>query len=177
MVKPVMLLIGAIPIIFAILIAIPMVTQPEIPRSAVVPEDQITIEYTKHQLKIVSFGVTERAGSEFTEILIVKNDGEIRYSVVEEGFPQPEETSRINKEKLKKLTAIIKETGFMQIPTESFPVREDVEEYQKSTIKVTLNGKTRQIHWPEQNATDKFIPPIITLVELELDQIINQLIE
>ena len=94
-----------------------------------------------------------------------------------DSFPQPEETSKISKEKLRKLTAMIKETGFMVIPTESFPVREDVDEYQKSTIKVTLNGKTRQIHWPEQNATEKFIPPIITLVESELDQIINQLIE
>jgi len=174
MVRPVVLIIGAIPIIFALLIAIPMVTQLEIPRSAVVPEDEIEIEYTKHQLRVVSFGLTQRTGSEFTEILTVKNDGEIRYSVVDEGFPQPEKKSRIDKEKLKKLTAIIKETGFMQIPTESFPVREDVEEYQKSTIKVTLNGKTRQIHWPEQNATDEFVPPIITLVESELDQIIRE---
>jgi len=174
MVRPVVLIIGAIPIIFALLIAIPMVTQLEIPRSAVVPEDEIEIEYTKHQLRVVSFGLTQRTGSEFTEILTVKNDGEIRYSVVDEGFPQPEKKSRIDKEKLKKLTAIIKETGFMQIPTESFPVREDVEEYQKSTIKVTLNGITRQIHWPEQNATDEFVPPIITLVELELDQIIRE---
>ncbi len=175
MVKPVVLIIGAIPIIFAILIAISMLTQPEIPRSATVPEDKIEIEYTKHQLKVVSFGVTERAGSEFTEILSVKNDGELRYSVIDDGFPLPEKTSRIDKEKLRKLTAIIKETGFMQIPTESFPIRDDVEEYQKSTIKVTLNGKTRQIHWPEQNATDSFVPPIITLVESELDGIISNL--
>jgi len=56
-------------------------------------------------------------------------------------------------------------------------VRENVTDYQKSVIKVTLNGKTHQINWVEQNATEKFIPPIITLVELELDQIIKQLIE
>lgn len=175
MVRAVVLLVGAIPVIFAILIAVPLVTQPEIPTSAVVPEDEITIEYTKHQLKVVSFGVTERAGSQYTEILTVKNDGEVRYSVVEEGFPKPEKKSRIGETELRKLTAIIKETGFMEIPTESFPIREDVTQYQKSTIKVTLNGKTRQIHWPDQNATEKFIPPIITLIESELNQIIDQL--
>ena len=80
-----------------------------------------------------------------------------------------------NEEKLRKLTAMIKETGFMEIPTDSFPVREGTDEYQKSTIKVTLNGQTRQIHWPEQNATDHFVPPIITRIETELDQIIREL--
>ena len=177
MVKPVFLVVGAIPVLFAILIAVPMITKPEIPTSAVVPEDEITIEYTKHQLQTISFGVTERTGSQFTEILTIKNNGEVKYNVIAEGIPQPDIKSRISEDKLRKLTAIIKETGFMEIPTESFPVSEGVDEYQKSTIKVTLNGQTRQIHWPEQNATDKFIPPIFTLVESELDQIINQLIE
>ena len=177
MVRASMLIIGAIPVIFALLIAVPMITQTEIPTTAVVPDDEIKIEYTKHQLKIVSFGVTERAGAQLTEILSIDDDGEVKYSVVEEGFPKPDIQSRIGEDKLKKLTAIIKETGFMAIPSESFPVKEGVDEYQKSTIKVTLNGQTRQIHWPEQNATDKFVPPIITLVELELNQIINQLIE
>jgi hypothetical protein len=63
----------------------------------------------------------------------------------------------------------------MAIPSESFEIGEDISEYTKSSLKVTLNGQTRQIHWPEQNATSQFIPPIITMVELELDQIISDL--
>ena len=31
-----------------------------------------------------------------------------------------------------------------------------------------------QIFWPEQDATEKFIPPIVTAVESELEDIINQ---
>ncbi len=177
MVRTSLIIVGAIPVFFAVLIAASLLNQQEIPTTAVVPEDKITIEYTKHQLKLVSFGVTERAGSQFTEILMIKNDGEIIYSVVEEGYPKPNKKSTINNEKLTKLTALIKETGFMEIPTDSFPVRDEITEYQKSTIKVTLNEKIRQIHWIEQNATDNFVPPIITMIELELDQIINQLIE
>ena len=107
----------------------------------------------------------------------INDDGEIKYDVIEDGNPKLDKKSTIDPAKLKKLTALIKETGFMEIPTESFPVRENVTDYQKSVIKVTLNGKTHQINWVEQNATEKFIPPIITLVELELDHIINQLIE
>ena len=78
---------------------------------------------------------------------------------------------------MKKLTALIKETGFMAIPNESFPINDDVKEYQKSSLKITLNGQVNQIHWPEQNATEKFVPPIITMVEAKLDQIISQLTE
>ncbi len=177
MVKTSILIVGAIPVIFALLFAISLITQQEVPITAVLPSDKITIEYTKHQLKLVSFGVTERAGSQFTEILTIKDDGEIKYGVIEEGYPKPDKKSTIDPEKLKKLTAMIKETGFMEIPSESFPVREGVSDYQKSTIKVTLNGQLRQINWVEQNATEKFVPPIITMIELELDHIINQLIE
>jgi len=177
MVKTSLIIVSAIPVFFAILIAASLFNQREIPTTAVVPEDKISIEYTKHQLKIVSFGVTESAGSQLTEILSVKDDGEIIYRIVEDGYPGPNKKSTINSEKLTKLTALIKETGFMEIPTDSFPVREGVTDYQKSTIKVTLNGQIRQIHWVEQNSTDYFVPPIITMIELELDQIINQLIE
>ena len=177
MVKTSLIIVSSIPIFFAILIAASLLNQQEIPTTAVVPEDKITIEYTKHQLKLVSFGVTERAGSQFTEILTIKDDGKITYRVVEEGYLKPDKKSTINNEKLTKLTALIKETGFMEIPTDSFPVRDGVTDYQKSTIKVTLNGQIRQIHWAEQNVTELFVPPIITMIELELDQIINQLIE
>ena len=47
---------AAIPAIMAILIAIPLLTQPEIPFSAANPNDKIEIEYTKHQLKKISHG-------------------------------------------------------------------------------------------------------------------------
>ena len=177
MVKPVLIVAGAIPVIFAILIAVPLVTKPEIPTSAVVPEDEIKIEYTKHQLKVVSFGVAERTGSQYTEILTIKDDGKTTYQIVEEGLPRPDKETSISEDKLRKITALIKETGFMEIPSESFPVKTGISEYNKSTIKVTLNDQTRQIHWPEQNATEKFIPPIISMVEAELEQIKKQLIE
>jgi hypothetical protein len=177
MVKASIIIVGAIPIIFAIIIAVSLISQKEVPITAVLPTDKITIEYTKHQLKLVSFGVTERTGSQFTEILTIKDDGKINYGIIKEGYPQPDKKSILEPEKLKKLTALIKETGFMEIPSESFPVHQDVSEYQKSSIKVTLNGQVRQINWVEQNATEKFIPPIITMVELELDHIVKQLKE
>jgi hypothetical protein len=177
MVKPIVLAIAAIPAIIAILIAIPLITKSDIPYSASNPNDVIEIEYTKHQLKKISFGVTERVGAQKTEILLIKNNGEIKYTVTEDGYPKPDVRSHLDDEKLRKLKALIKETGFMSIPSESFLIRDNVTDFQKSNIKITLNGRVNQINWPEQNATDKFIPPIIFMVESQLDKIAEQISE
>ncbi len=177
MVKPIVLVIAAIPAIIAILIAIPLITKSDIPYSAANPNDVIEIEYTKHQLKKISFGVTERVGAQKTEILLIKNNGEIKYTVTEDGYPKPDIRSHLDDQKLRKLKALIKETGFISIPSESFPIRDNVTDFQKSNIKITLNGRVNQINWPEQNATDKFIPPIISMVESQLDKITEQISE
>ena len=177
MVKPIILVFGAIPVIFALLIMVPMVTMPEIPTSAINPNDTIHIEYTKHDLEIVSFGVTEKTIAKSTEILIIKNDGTAQYNKITEDGNESQIMSSISDEKVQKLKSLIKETGFMSIPKESFPIQEDVTDYTKSTIKITLNGQKSQIFWPEQDATDRLIPPIITMLESELDEIIRQIID
>ena len=177
MAKPIIFIAGAIPVILAILIMVPLLTETEIPSSAINPNDTIHIEYTKHDLKVVSFGVTDKTAAESTEILVIKNDGTAQYNKITEDGGQSQIMSSIGDEKLQKLTALIKETGFMSIPKESFPIQEDVTDYTKSTIKITLNGQKSQIFWPNQDATDKLIPPIITMLESELDEIIKQIIE
>lgn len=173
MVRPLLIILGAIPVILAILIAIPLVTKPDIPFSATNPDDRIEVEYIQHQLKRVSHGVTERTGAQKTEVLVIKDDGKITYRLIEEGRPSADVEGKLSEDKLKRIIALIKETGIMAIPSESFPVNDDVKEYEKSTIKVTLNGQTKQLHWAEQNATAKFVPPIITMLESELDGIIK----
>ncbi|HSB83430.1 MAG TPA: hypothetical protein VLD64_02940 [Nitrosarchaeum sp.] len=177
MVKPIILVLAAIPAIIAILIAIPLITKSDIPYSASNPNDVIEIEYAKYQLKKISFGVTERIGAQKTEILLIKNNGEMKYTVIEDGYPKPDVKSQLDEQTLRKIKSLIKETGFISIPSESFPIRDNVTDFQKSNIKITLNGKISQINWPEQNATDKFIPPIISMVESQLDKIEEQIIE
>lgn len=177
MVKTTYLVLGAIPVIVALLISVPLLTKNEIPVSAANSFDRLDIEYTKHQLKKISNGITERVGAQTTEILWIKNDGELKYSVSEGGYLQPDIRSKLDKATLDRIKALIKETGFMSIPSESFTVPENVTEYQKSNVKVTLNGRVNQIHWPEQDITPDFIPPIIIMVEAELDQIISDIIE
>ena len=177
MAKPIYFLLGAIPVIVALLISVPLITKNEIPISAANSFDKIEIEYTKHQLKKISNGITERIGAQKTEILLIKNNGDTKYTITEKGYPQPDIKSKIDQKKLDKIKALIKETGFIAIEPNSFSVLENVKDYQKSSVKITLNGHVNQIHWPESNATSNFIPPIITMVESELDKIMSEISE
>ena len=177
MVKPFVIGIAAIPVILAVLIIIPMLTMEGIPTSAVNPNDNVYIEFTKHDLRLVSFGVTEKSVADMTQVLIIENDGSVQYTEVKDGVNQSLVKSSISDEQMQKLAAMIKETGFMSIPKESFPIKDDVEKYTKFAIKITLNDAKTQIFWSDQDSTEKFIPPIITAVEEELVDIISKIIE
>ncbi|MEK0327436.1 MAG: hypothetical protein QQN54_02505, partial [Nitrosopumilus sp.] len=146
MAKPIHYALGAIPVIIALLITVPLITKNEIPISAANSFDYLEIEYTKHQLKKISSGVVERISAQKTEILYIKNDGTLKYSVTELGYIQPDITSKLDEKKFNKIKAMIKETGFISIPSESFSILEHVTEYQKSNVKVTLNGQVNQIY-------------------------------
>ena len=177
MVKPILLLAGAIPVIVAILIIVPLVTYPEIPIIAVDPDDNVQIEFTKHELIKSSFGVTERFGAKQTEIISIENDGSIKYSLIKDSIPEPEKNSSVDTATKMKLAAMIKETGFLAIPTDSFTIRDDINEFVKFGVKITYNGEVSQLYWPEQDATEKFIPPMMTMIEEELENIMDELRE
>ena len=88
MVKPIIVGVAAIPVILAILIVIPMVTMEGIPTSAINPNDNVHIEFTKHDLRLVSFGVTEKSVADKTQVLIIENDGSVQYTEVKDGVNQ-----------------------------------------------------------------------------------------
>lgn len=177
MVKPLILILGAIPVLAAIFIVVPTLMRPTIPTVAVTPDDVISIEYSKQHLKKISFGLTQNIGSEKTEILTIQNDGQTAYSLTKNGYAEPEIKYQLSKEEMKKLVALIKETGFMEIPQKTFPVKNNLGEYDKYGLQITLNGKSINLQWPEQNATNEFIPPIINQVQSNLDVIISEIIK
>ena len=65
----------------------------------------------------------------------------------------------------------------MEIPSDFFPIKDNVIEFEKFGIKVTLNSQTRHIQWTDQNATDKFVPPIVLALESEMESIIDKIID
>ena len=172
--KPILLIAAAVPIILAILIAMPMILNPQVPFSAANSDDKISIELIKYDLKKISLGVTDRITPQKSEILTIADDGALKYVLSRPDSEPVEKTMILGKDQVNKLTALVKETGFMQIPIDSIPADESKTQYTKFSLKVTLNGKTKQIQWPEQNATSAFIPPLISNVEAELEKLIDQ---
>ena len=173
MVKPILVVGGAIPIILAIIIFIPLVTAPEIAKTAIDPLDESEIEFTTHQLRNISPGITDRITADQTEIIVIKNDGTVSYSITKDGKVSSPKTIQIDNSQRMKLVAMIKETGFLSIPFESFSIKEGVDSYQKFGLKITLNENTNQLYWPESDATEQMIPPIITMVQEELQLIME----
>jgi hypothetical protein len=173
MVKPILIIGASIPVILAALIAIPMIMNPQIPFSAANADDKISIELIKYDLKKISL-VTERLIPQRSEILSISDDGTLKYTLSISNSPPIEKTILLEKSQVTKLTALVKETGFMQLPIDSIQADNTKTEYTKFSLKVTLNGKTKQIQWPEQNATSAFIPPLVSNVEFELEKLINQ---
>ena len=161
----------------ALFIVVPTLLRPEIPNVAVNSDDVISIEYSKQHLKKISFGLTQNIGAEKTEVLTISNDGQTSYSLTKDGYSEPEKKFQLSKEEVTRLTALVKETGFMQIPQTSFPVKSDLNEYDKFGLQVTLNGKSVSIQWPDQNSTQEFIPPLISQVQNSLDGIIDRTIK
>src|SRR5574338_223220 len=174
MAKPILLIAAAITIILAVLIAMPMILNPQVPFSAANADDKISIELIKYDLKKISLGVTDRITPQKSEILAIADDGTLKYTLSAPDSQPIEKTMVLQKQQINKLTALVKETGFMQLPIDSIPADESITHYTKFSLKVTLNGKTKQIQWPEQNATSSFIPPLVSNVEAELEKLITQ---
>ncbi|MGI0069051.1 MAG: hypothetical protein ACREAN_02205, partial [Nitrosopumilaceae archaeon] len=67
--------------------------------------------------------------------------------------------------------------GFIDIPDTDYQIRPDLNEYEEYGLQATLNGKTVTLHWPDQNSSQQFIPPIITQVQSNLDDLIGEIIK
>ena len=172
MVKPVTVLAAAIPAAVAILFAAALLGQDQIPFQAASPYDRLDIEYARHEVRLVPYGVVENTVSLSSELLLLRDDGFVKYTIVTADGASPAIQYSVGADGINRLKALIKETGFSSINAK-FPISENTTEYTVSTIKINLNGDRSQIRWPEQNATDAFIPPVITAVEDEIYKIIR----
>lgn len=191
MVRALLLILGAIPAIGAVLIVYPMLagestfSSPiESSKSSSGPlsvqsKDSLRIEYSKQYLRPSTSSPLDeisRLQAHRTEMLIIDEDGTLQYTETQNGVVQTEKDGQISDDKFKKIKAMIKETGFTKIQEGSFPVKDDADNYTKYTINLQLNNERTRINWPEQNASDKLVPPIVTRVQEELDSVIKGII-
>ncbi|MDE1762967.1 MAG: hypothetical protein KGH88_01830 [Thaumarchaeota archaeon] len=175
MVKPIVLILAAIPILAAIFIVVPQLTRPEIQSAVVNSEDVMAIQYTKEHLQKISFGMTQSIGADTAEVLTIQSDGSATYSLTKNGYSNPDVKYQLSKDEFTKLESLIKTTGFVGIPDTVYQVKPDAANYEKYGLHVTLDGKTVNLQWADQNASQDFIPPIITQVQSSLDDIVSEI--
>lgn len=175
MVKPLVLILAAIPILAAIFIVVPVLTRPEVSSSIVNSGDTLTLQYTREHLEKVSFGLTQSIGADTAEVLTIQNDGSAVYSLTKNGYSNADVKYQISDEELTSLKSLIKETGFAYIPDTIYQVKPDASAYEKYGLQLTFDGKTVNLQWADQNASQQFIPPIITQVQSTLDGIIGEI--
>ncbi|MDE1829901.1 MAG: hypothetical protein KGI25_06240 [Thaumarchaeota archaeon] len=175
MAKPIVLILAAIPILAAIFIVVPILTRPQVPSSEVNSEDVMTLQYTKEHLQKISFGVTQSIGADIAEVLTIQNDGSAVYSLTKNGYSNPDVKYQLSNEELTSLKALIKETGFVDIPDAVYQAKPDASNYEKYGLQVTFDGKTVNLQWTDANASQEFIPPIITQMQSTLDGMIGEI--
>ena len=167
-----MLVLAAVPAIAAMLLVSPLLVRTEVPMGATLPGDTIDIDYTRHDLRSVSLGITDRIASERTEHLRVSG-GQARYYVIESGVESPAAVFEADGELMLQLAAFVRETGVMSLPPDAFPVRGGQAEYSRHTLEATLDGATSAVSWTGQDSTDAFVPPVISELESKLRALIE----
>jgi hypothetical protein len=166
------MLIGfaVIPIIIALVIAIPKIS-PSGDQISV--STFIRIEFIKEDIKRLSYGVTERAGALKSESLIIDEKGQAFYDIKVEGEKGSQTRFQVNSQDMKRLKALITDTGFMQIPKSEFAVKDDVSEFVRYTLKVNLDNQVKTVQWAEESASKDFAPPLLTMLADNLTKIVE----
>src|SRR5579875_365500 len=177
MAKPIVLILAAIPILAAIFIVVPALTRPQISSSGVNSEDVLSLQYTKEHLEKVSFGMTQSIGADTAEVLTIQSDGSGVYSLTKNGYSEPDVKFQLSKDEFTKLKGLVKETGFVGIPDTVYQVKPDANNYEKYGLQVTLNGNTVNLQWADQNASQEFVPPIVTQMQSTLDNMTSEIIK
>jgi len=169
--KRLLIVIAFVIVIIALAIAIPKISPGG---QATTTPTEMRIEFIKEEMKRVSFGVTESIGAQKSEALTITEDGTAFYNVNVEGERGSQTKFQADAEELKRIRALIAETGFMQIPKEQFDAGDNVTEFTRYTLTATLGSNTKTIQWVDEESSKDSVPALLTrlkdsLLELTKD--------
>lgn len=155
--------------IVAVLLITPLLTTEKVPPSALLPTDVIEFEYAQQSISVVSGS----AGGPMTlesRVLEIDGDGNVRLHVSNDSGTDSYE-SVVDGEMLRRLGALVKETGFFEITPLTFLPDERPEMYDLYTMSVSLNGLEKSVRWSTGGVLENFVPPILVMIQEELDSI------
>jgi hypothetical protein len=110
------------------------------------------------------------------EVLTISNDGTATYTRTDFYPTQTTDERRfsLSGDELKRLKALVFETGFMQIPVKSYEEKQGLDNYTRYQIAVYEGDSPETFNWFNAEASQKPVPPIITNIGAQLDGIIER---
>ncbi len=169
--KRILIAVAVVIVIIALLIAVPKIS-PGGQGTTNTPTD-MRIEFVNEEMRRVSFGVTESVGAEKSETLTITEDGTAFYNVNVEGEKASQTKFQADAQELKRIKALIAETGFMQIPKEQFDARDNVTEFTRYTLTATLGSSTKTIQWVDEESSEDSVPALLTRLKDSLLELIE----
>ena len=169
--KKILIAVAVVIVIIALVIAVPKISPSG--QGATNTPTEMRIEFIKEEMRRVSFGVTESVGAEKSETLTITDDGTAFYNVNVEGERGSQTKFQVDAQELKRMKALIAETGFMQIPKEQFDARDNVTEFTRYTLTATLGSSTKTIQWVDEESSKDSVPALLTRLKDSLLELIK----
>lgn len=158
MAKKFVLVLAAAVAVMAVLIALPNLNQQ--------PPSDLGIEYSRQQVERTETGfVTQR-----TDLLSIKEDGSATYTPAN----GQEKSVTVTSEELRRIKALITETGFLRIPVTNYSQSDDAGEFTRYALRVRADDGQKTFNWVSVEASASVVPPIITNVGSHLDAIMDR---
>lgn len=158
MAKKFVLVLAAAVAVMAVLIVLPNLTQQS--------PSNLGIEYSRQQVERTDAGLVTRSA----DLLSIKEDGSATYAPV----GGQERNITVTGDELKRIRALITETGFLQIPVTNYPLSEDATEFTRYALRVRTDDGQKTFNWVNAEASANIVPPIITNVGSQLDAIMER---
>ncbi len=140
-------------------------------------ERSISIQFTREEMRRVSFGVVERFAAEKVESISIQPDGRALY-IMQQGINSVQKEFNIPRDRLRAIESFIRDTGLLDL---TLNLRDEVEgsdTFTRYTVTTILDGKSRSIRWSEGMRADEFapsdVPPLLTRLRCMLMQIMSE---
>lgn len=155
--------------IVATLLVVPILTTDRVPPSTLLATDTIEFEYTQRTIDAAS-GIVERVQTLESQVLEIDDSGYATLHTASISETASLEGT-VDADSLHRLRALVKETGFIEITPTTFLPQDQPGAYDLYTLSVTLNGMEKSVRWSVDGDGENFVPPIVTMIQNELDEI------
>ncbi|MEM1942105.1 MAG: hypothetical protein QW248_04510 [Candidatus Nitrosocaldus sp.] len=137
----------------------------------------ISLQFTREEMRRVSFGIVERFAAEKVESMSIQADGRALYSM-QQGINNVQREFRVPSERLKSIQSFISDTGlFDAVPHLKDEVGSS-DTFTRYTVTVTLDGSSKSLRWAESIRTDEFapsdVPPLLIRLRCMLMQVMSE---